>query len=97
MPVTIADLRKIKPAINEIAERYGVERIRCFGSVSRGSAEERSDIDLLISLRPGYTLLNAGGFLMDMQDLLGVKVDIVTEGGLHHLIKDKILQEAVEI
>lgn len=93
----MSDLKPFRSQINAIAKKHGAKNLRVFGSVARGEGNSESDLDLLISLEPGYTLLNAGGFLMDLQELLGTKVDVVTEGGLHRLIKDEILQEAVEL
>ena len=78
-----------------IAAKHGAFNIRIFGSVARGEETEKSDIDFLVD----YDLkqispLFPGGLLMDLQDLLGCKVDIVTENGLSHLIKEKVLREA---
>lgn len=72
--------------------------MRVFGSVARGEETPTSDIDFLID----YDLSKTspwfpGGLLMDLQDLLGRKVDIVTENGLHHLIRDRVLSEAVPL
>jgi hypothetical protein len=83
--------------ILRIAAEHGAGNIRVFGSVARGQADEQSDIDFLVELEPGRNLLNLGGLLMDLQDLLGCPVDVVTEAGLRKRIRDQVLQEAVPI
>jgi uncharacterized protein len=88
-------LKDKREDILAVAARHGAFNVRVFSSVSRGEETENSDIDLLID----YDLTNIsawfpGGLLMDLQDLLDRKVDIVTEQGLSHLIKDRVLAEA---
>ena len=78
-----------------MALRHGAFNVRVFGSVARGEETESSDIDLLVDydlqkISPWFP----GGLLMDLQDMLGCKVDIVTEQGLSRLIKDRVLAEA---
>jgi predicted nucleotidyltransferase len=68
--------------------------VRVFGSVARGEANAESDVDFLVELEVGRSLFDLGGFLIDLQSLLSRKVDVVTEGGLHWYIKDRILSEA---
>ncbi|MBU0681461.1 MAG: nucleotidyltransferase family protein [Proteobacteria bacterium] len=80
--------------ILRLSKIYGARNVRVFGSVARGEEEADSDIDILVELDEGRSLLDLGGLLMDLQKLLGRKVDVVTEKGLHWYIKDKILQEA---
>ena len=80
--------------INKISSKYGAHRIRIFGSVARETAGIDSDVDFLIDLDPKRSLLDMGGLKMELQDLLGCKVDLVTEKGLHWFLKDKILEEA---
>lgn len=72
--------------ILRIAARHGARNVRVFGSVARGEAEEDSDIDLLVEVGPDHTPYFPGGLLVDLEDLLERKVDIVTEGGLHWYI-----------
>ena len=62
--------------------------------MARGDASETSDVDLLVSLPPDRTGLALGGLLMDVQDLLQRKVDVVTDRGLHPALRDRILKEA---
>jgi len=80
--------------ILRIAAEHGATSVRVFGSVARGEADTESDIDFLVELEEGRSLFDLGGLLMDLQDLLGRKVDVVTEGGLHWYIRDRILGEA---
>ena len=80
--------------ILSLATKYGAYNVRVFGSVANGLADEKSDVDFLVELEDGRTLFDLGGLLMDLQELLQRKVDVVTENGLHWYIKDKILNEA---
>jgi predicted nucleotidyltransferase len=83
--------------ILRIAAKYGARKVRIFGSVARGEAGPDSDVDVLVDLEPGRSLFELGGLLMDLQDLLDCKVDVVTEKGLRNRIRDRVLQEAVPI
>ncbi|AUB82167.1 nucleotidyltransferase family protein [Candidatus Thiodictyon syntrophicum] len=80
--------------LRSIAARYGIERVRVFGSMARDDADTDSDIDLLVSLPPGTSGLALGSLLMDVQDLMQRKVDVVTEAGLHPAVREGILREA---
>lgn len=77
-----------------IAKRHGLRDVRVFGSMARGDAGDGSDVDLLVTLPPEKTGLALGGMLMDVQTLLNRRVDVVTEKGLHPLIRDRVLREA---
>ena len=83
--------------ILRIAARHGARKVRVFGSVARGEADETSDVDFLVELEPGRTLFDLGGLLMDLRDLLGRDVDVVTERGLKTRIRTRVLQEAVAL
>lgn len=80
-----------------MAQRLGLTNLRVFGSMARGDAREDSDVDLLVSLAPGTTSLALGGLLMHAQDLLGRKVDVVTEQGLHPAMRSEGLAGAVPL
>jgi predicted nucleotidyltransferase len=80
--------------ILRIAAQHGAHNVRVFGSVARGEARPDSDVDLLVELEPGRSLLDLGGLLMDLQTLLGRKVDVVTDKGLRDRIRTRVLQEA---
>lgn len=90
-------LREKRNNILEIAARHGAQNIRVFGSVARGDAGTGSDIDFLVEMKPGCSLMDLGGLLMDLRDLLGVGVDVVTENGLRERIRQHVLDEAVEV
>jgi uncharacterized protein len=83
--------------ILHIASRHGVHTIRLFGSVARGEAGASSDIDFLIEAGPERTPWFPGGLIADLEDLLGCRVDIVTEKALHWYIRDRVLQEAAPL
>ena len=67
------------------------------GSVARGTDDEQSDIDFLVELAPGRSLLDLGNFLYEVRSLLGQVVDVVTEQGLRHRIRDRVLAEAIDL
>lgn len=83
--------------IMDLARLHGARRIRVFGSVARGEATPDSDIDFLVDMEPGRSLFDMGGLLMDLQELLGCRVDVVTESGLQARIRDRVLREAVPL
>jgi predicted nucleotidyltransferase len=80
-----------------IAAKHGARTARIFGSVARGEADAASDLDLLVEMEPSRSLLDLGGLLMELQDLLGCRVDVVTEKGLRERIRDRVLKEAVTL
>lgn len=90
-------LQDKREEILQLATRHGARNLRVFGSVARGEAGPESDVDFLVELEPGRTLFDLGGLLMDLQDLLGRSVDVVTEKGLHWYIRDRVLKEAVPL
>jgi len=83
--------------ILRIAARYGASNVRIFGSVARGEADEKSDIDFLVNMESGRSLFDLGGLLSDLEDLLGCNVDVVTEDGLRERIRNRVLQEAIAL
>ena len=89
-----AALLEKKKDILQIAAKHGARNIRIFGSVARGEARSDSDVDFLVDMEPGRTLFDMGGLLMDLRDLLGLQVDVVTEQGLKPRIRDRVLREA---
>ena len=95
--MTFDELRARREAIARIAERYGARDLRVFGSVLRGEADKQSDIDFLVELQPGRSLLDLGGLLMDLQDYLQCRVDVITPGMLKPRIRDRVLREAMPL
>jgi predicted nucleotidyltransferase len=90
-------VRLKRAQILQIAAQNGVKRLRVFGSVARGTEDEQSDIDFLVELAPDRSLLDLGNFLYEVRSLLGKEVDVVTEKGLQHRIRDRVLAEAVDL
>ena len=87
-------LRTRRQEILAIAARNGADNVRVFGSVARGENRPDSDIDFLVNLEAGRSLLDLARLLRELQSLLDTKVDVVTEAGLRARIKDQVLQEA---
>jgi hypothetical protein len=83
--------------IRQVAARYGAHRVRLFGSLARGETRPDSDVDLLVTLEPGRTLLDIVAIKQDLQDLLGREVDVVTEAALSPYLREQILKEAVSL
>jgi uncharacterized protein len=92
---TLLDARRLE--ILTVARRYGALNVRVFGSVARGDARPESDLDLLVEMEPGRSLFDLGGLLVELQALLGVEVDVVTEKGLRPRIRADVLREAVPL
>jgi predicted nucleotidyltransferase len=90
-------LRDKRADILRLAAQHGAYNVRIFGSVARGDAGPDSDVDVLVDLELGRSLFDLGGLLMDLQDLLGRKVHLVTEKAVHWYIRDRVLKEAVPI
>jgi predicted nucleotidyltransferase len=87
-------LQNKRDDILRVAAMHGARNVRVFGSVARGEADERSDIDLLVDMEEGRTLFDMGGLLMDLRELLHRDVDIVTEKGLKPRMRERVLREA---
>jgi hypothetical protein len=92
-----AMLQEKRQQIMALAEKHGAHNVRVFGSVARGEARLDSDIDFLVELEPGRSLFDLGGLLYELQLLLGVEVDVVTENGLRARIREHIMREAVPL
>ena len=90
-------LSQHREAILTLADKYGASNVRVFGSVARGTADDNSDIDFLVDLRPGRSLFDLGGLLSDLQSLLNHNVDVVTTKGLRDRIRQRIIAEAVSL
>jgi len=92
--MNIKELSEKRNEIVKIARRHGATNVRVFGSVARGDDDQDSDVDFLVDLERGRSLLDLGGLLMDLQTLLGTSVDVVTEKGLRSRIRERVLSEA---
>ncbi|HKI06112.1 MAG TPA: nucleotidyltransferase family protein [Thermoanaerobaculia bacterium] len=83
--------------ILRIAARHGASNVRVFGSVARGEAGAQSDVDFLVELERGRSLLDHAALMIDLESLLGRRVDVATERGLKPRVREHILQEAVRL
>jgi uncharacterized protein len=79
------------------AARHGASNVRIFGSVARGDASPESDVDVLVDLEPGRSLLDHAALLLELEELLGCPVDVVTERGLRARFRERVLREAVPL
>jgi predicted nucleotidyltransferase len=90
-------LKELREDILRVAAQHGAINVRIFGSVARGEADDKSDIDILVDMEPGRSLFDLGGLWWELNELLPVKVDVVTEKGLKRRIKERVLKEAVPL
>ena len=90
-------LRLKRNEILVLAAKHGAKTIRIFGSVARGDAKENSDVDFLVELDQGRSLLDHAALWRELEELLGRKVDVVEPEGLHWYIRDRVLREAVPL
>jgi uncharacterized protein len=96
--MTIADLPRLRRNdIVRVAARYGARNIRVFGSAARGDFSPSSDLDLLVDLDPDRTLMDLGGLLMELQEMLQVRVDVATEAMLRPKVRQRALADAVAL
>lgn len=92
-----AALEERREEILRLARRHGAYNVRVYGSAARGEAGPESDIDLVVDLEPGRTLLDLGGLQMDLQDLLGRPVDLKTTSGLREDVRKRVATQAVSL
>jgi predicted nucleotidyltransferase len=90
-------LQEKRAEILRLCARYGAHNLRVFGSVARGEADARSDVDFLVEMEPGRSLFDLGGLQYELERLLDRPVDVVTERGLKARIRDRMLREAVPL
>ena len=89
----IMKINQIKKKILPILKKNDIKRASLFGSVVRGEATEESDIDLLVEFKGEKSLLDLAGLKIELEEMLGKKVDVLTYNSLHPLLKDRILRE----
>ena len=95
--VTIQDIRDNREDILRICREHGGSNVRLFGSVVRGEQTPVSDLDMLVELAENRSLLDRIAIKHAIEDLLHTAVDVVSPKALHQLIRDKVLQEAVDL
>jgi len=91
------EARRRRNEILALATKYGAQNVRVFGSVARGDAGPESDLDLLVTFERGRSLLDLVGFEQDLEEMLGCKVDVVSERGISPYLEKRILEEAVPL
>jgi uncharacterized protein len=94
---TVQFLQSKRDEILKIAKRHGVTALWVFGSVARGEAVESSDFDFLVEVGPERSPWFPGGLIVDLESLLGRKVQVVTKRGLNKFLRDRVLSEAMPI
>jgi hypothetical protein len=95
--VTLSDIQQKRVQILKLAEKYGADNIRVFGSVVRGTAGPDSDLDLLVRFSEKCSLIDHIALMQDLEDMLHIKVDVIDEEVLHPLIRDKVLHEGIPL
>jgi predicted nucleotidyltransferase len=95
--MNLVELRQHRTAILATAERYGARNIRVFGSVARGTAGPRSDVDFLVEFEPGRGLFARGALWDSLQELLGCDIDLLTERSLRPTLREPVLREAIPL
>ena len=90
-------LKDRRETILRVAASHGARDVRVFGSRVRGTARPDSDVDILVKLEAGRSLLDLIAIKQDLEDLLGCKVDVVTEAAISPYIREQVLNEAVAL
>lgn len=97
MKWTLESLRQRREEILAIAKRRGAKNIRVFGSVARGDAGPNSDLDFVVEFEPGTSLMDHGELIMDLEEKLGCRVDVVSARGMRERLKSRVEVEAVAL
>lgn len=96
--MTLGELRaEHKEVILRIAAKYGASNVRVFGSVARGEADEKSDVDLLVDLEKGRSMFDLGGLYSDLNEAIPCEIDVWEPGSLKERIRARALAEAVAL
>jgi len=90
-------LEEYRERILELAARRGASNVRIFGSLARGEGNKESDLDLLVTLEKGRSLLDLVALKLDIEDLIHRSVDVVTDRALSPYIREQVLVEAVPL
>jgi hypothetical protein len=91
------ELTKIREEVRRIAAAHGAGNARLVGSAGRGEEGASSDLDLLVDMAEGRTLFDLIALSNDLEERLGVKVDVVTEASLSPYLRDRVLNEAIAL
>ena len=97
MLLTHQRLQAKREAILQIARRYGAHDVRIIGSVARGDNTPSSDLDLVVRFEPGRSLLDHGGLVMDLRELLGVRVDVIDEEAMRPRFRQAAMVGAIPL
>jgi hypothetical protein len=95
--ITLEELRRQRDRIVALAERHGARNIRVFGSVARGQSTPGSDVDLVVDFERGRSLMDHGELMMDLEEALGCRVDVVSARGLRDRFRARVLADAVPL
>jgi predicted nucleotidyltransferase len=95
--IDLDDLRGRRDEILGCAATHGARNVRVFGSTARREAGKGSDVDLLVEMEPGRSLLDLVGLWQDLEDLLGAHVDLLSDGGVSPHLRERIYAEAVPL
>jgi len=93
----VKTLREKRDEILAIARQHGARNVRVFGSIARGESKRNSDLDVLVELEPGRSLLDIIAIKQDLEDLLNIKVDVVTEAAVSPYIRDEVLRQLISL
>ena len=90
-------VRVHRDEILRLAREHGAYNLRLFGSMARGDERSDSDLDMLVEMEAGRSLIDHMALKQDLEALLGREVDVVTEKSLHPRIREKVLREAISL
>ena len=94
---TLDELRRRREQILALADAHGARNVRVFGSIARGQATPESDLDLVVDFDVGRSLLDHGELIMDLEEALGCRVDVVSSRGLRERFRERVLADAVPL
>lgn len=90
-------LRQKREEVLKLTHQHGASRVRVFGSVAKGEDTEGSDLDLLVEMESGRSLLDLVAIKQDLEDLLGCRVHVVTEAAVSPYLRERVLNEAIQL
>lgn len=92
-----SSIREHRDEVLRLAHEHGAQNIRLFGSAARGEEDAESDLDLLVDMEEGRSLVDHVALKQDLEDLLGREIDVVTERSLHPRLRERVLREAMSV